>query len=93
MQLFKYIVDTTSVIFVDRLEVKPKRKCVSYQTMLRNETKKSFILQMDYKNVFDKMEDERRLLQFVSELILNKTRFNDIDIVYDQITNDFVCYN
>jgi hypothetical protein len=45
---------------------------------------------MDYKNVFDKMEDERRLLQFVSELILNKTRFNDIDIVYDQITNDFV---
>jgi hypothetical protein len=59
-------------------------------TMLRNETKISFILQIDYKNGFDRMEDERRLLQFVSELILNKTRFNDIDIVYDQITNDFV---
>jgi len=59
-------------------------------TMLRNETNKSFILQIDYKNGFDRMEDERRLLQFVSDLMLNKTGFKDIDIVYDQITNDFV---
>jgi hypothetical protein len=35
-------------------------------------------------------EDERNLLQFISVLMINKTGFKDIDIVYDQITKDFV---
>lgn len=59
-------------------------------TMLRSETTKSFIVQIDDNNGFDRMNVERRLLQFVSDLVLNQTGFTEIDIVYDQITTDFV---
>jgi hypothetical protein len=58
--------------------------------MLSNKTKESFIIQIGYEEEFDRKEDERNLLQFISDLMINKTGFKDIDIVYDQITKDFV---
>ena len=65
-----------------------------YLTMLFNKTKESFIIQIDYEEEFDRKverkEDERNMVQFISDLMINKTGFKDIDIVYDQITKDFV---
>ena len=80
VQLQATINTSTTYNFTDKL-------CL---TMLSNKTKESFIIQIGYEEEFDRKEDERNLLQFISDLMINKTGFKDIDIVYDQITKDFV---
>ena len=65
-----------------------------YLIMLFKKTKETFSIQIDYEEGFDRKverkEDERNMVQFISGLMINKTGFKDIDIVYDQITKDFV---